>query len=152
MSLRAFLSPLLHPRRKTVDDAQIMSRTPMKMSFFSIMVIIISALLIAGMINAQNNQNRLIQSIRPGNESTPLSRNKNLSGTPTSKSLLERDKNKIPPTTPRVKFPDRLVLKGENGETGWQSKDRVAAILCWYCITTWSPQYCITLCHRHWLR
>lgn len=22
------------------------------------------------------------------------------------------DRNKIPPTTPRVKFPDRLVLKG----------------------------------------
>lgn len=41
---------------------------------------------------------------------------------------------------------------GENGKTGWQSKDRVAAILCWYCITTWSPQYCISLCHRHWLK
>ncbi|XP_011456442.2 uncharacterized protein [Magallana gigas] len=129
-----------------------MSGTPMKMSFFSIMVIIISALLIAGVINAQNNQSRLISSLQSGNEPTGLSRNKSLPGTSTSNSLLERDRNKIPPTTPRVKFPDRLDLKGENGKTGWQSKDRVAAILCWYCITTWSPQYCISLCHRHWLR
>lgn len=38
----------------------------MKMSFFSIMVIIISALLIAGVINAQNNQSRLISSLQSG--------------------------------------------------------------------------------------
>ncbi|XP_078326533.1 uncharacterized protein LOC111127125 isoform X2 [Crassostrea virginica] len=135
-----------------IQDAQIKSRTPKKMSFFSMKVITISMCLMAVVINAQNNISRIVSSLRPDNGTTQSKTSTNLAGSVTAKNLIQRETNKIPPTTTRVVFPDRLILKGENGKSGWQSKDRVAAILCWYCITTWSPQYCITLCHRHWLR
>lgn len=48
------------------QDAQIKSRTPKKMSFFSMKVITISMCLMAVVINAQNNISRIVSSLRPG--------------------------------------------------------------------------------------
>ncbi|XP_048776311.1 uncharacterized protein LOC125680654 [Ostrea edulis] len=122
------------------------------MTSLSLFVILISVCLSLVVIDAQNNENRSRPIRRRENEPKESKRHDNLAGTATSKSLQQRETKRIRPTTPRVVFPERLILRGENGKTGWQSQNRVAAILCWYCITTRSPQYCITQCHRHWLK
>ncbi|XP_061193050.1 uncharacterized protein LOC133201270 [Saccostrea echinata] len=121
------------------------------MTYFSVWVILVSVCLSLVVIYAQDNISRSIPTRPVGKETRESNGINNLAGQATSKSLQQRESNRISFTTPRVVFPDRLILR-EKDENGWRTKDRVAAILCWYCTRTWSPQYCITICQRHWLR